>query len=976
MRSKDTLVLEKLYSKIVTEKFYSYDPPQDKKTLMYDFYVINYLQFLLSLPSQGFRDLPDDISESIKTAAQKLYPYLKKELLDAVFFSVCAEFRHFSDYSENYQRIENMYGDNENITKFFNLYDRYRKFYKKGSKEQEELTKIFGVEKPSAKDRPPEIEKKEGLAERVTSYKAVNYALEQTGMSRSFFVSLARDCYIKLIWSSSYGGDAWCGICKGWLLLDAAEKMESTSSVSAKAPEAEVKGKGEESEYYKQKAERTKKAEAPAETKQLDVPAAIDHIYDLQHNTDTVFNKLRSYYKGGYGWIEQALTDKANVKSYYELLKKTSGTIRALAPRILYNKLGQTWEDYTKNKTPDSNSSIPKIKSKGKKCGDILSYQNTVSKSEEKEKPDEGNFEMKPAGSYKTTKDMREEYKWSNMDILSLVDLAKDSGSNNYTFNKDENDYVGVKAVLGGGKLSDGSILPKDKINFEIIDNTSNGKVYMQKTFDADDVKNNTVTIRVWLNMSLALLYHDILNNPKTKTKKDKLSSKRFDAEALKIVLLMPQGELWKIGEKYVVGKIDTDIGIDLFVSVIDDTSVGGLRSLGGSDTLWHISKQKLKGGLSLDEQNAFIKWVNDTIAEHEAKGKGKKGFPNVPNDPDKHPQGVYATKDDVMYLVDILTPGASYTLKDGYSIKWRNDGDKIAIHITGPHGLVDIIYDEDPQSSTGELAKMINNFIKKDIEAWKIPPKNKPSSSASGILNQGVYVTGSDIDSLLKKSQNESMELKDGFHVSYWKSTAVPSQKGMLQFRVFKELKDGDFKLIHNMTDTKKGNSAVATEINNAIKEYIKENPTSNPSVGFSPTGYKQEEQEEEEPEYSFDEEEDIEDDYINVKGLKFVFYSGKLDLGDGYMAIVGPKINGSTSTPDPFKMLEVKKDKKVIFSDRLYESDVEDKFQKVKSMAETINKKIKEEKGDIDSEHSMSDMDSDPPTNESFKGFFFRTV
>ena len=48
---------------------------------------------------------------------------------------------------------------------------------------------------------------------------------------------------------------------------------------------------------------------------------------------------------------------------------------------------------------------------------------------------------------------------------------------------------------------------------------------------------------------------------------------------------------------------------------------------------------------------------------------------------------------------------------------------------------------------------------------------------------------------------------------------------------------------------------------------------------------------------------------------------------------------------TPDPFKILEIKKGKKVIFSDRLYESHVEDNFQKLKSMAETINDKIKED-------------------------------
>jgi hypothetical protein len=939
MRSKDTLVLGKLYSKVLTEKFYSYDPPQDKKTLMYDFYVINYLQFLLSLPSQGFRDLPDDIVESVKTAAQKLYPYLKKELLDAVFFSICAEFRHFSDYSENYQRIENMYGDNENITKFFNLYDRYRKFYKKGSKEQEELTKIFGVEKPSAQNRPPEIEKKEGLAERVTSYKAVNYALEQTGMGRSFFVSLARDCYIKLIWSSSYGGDAWCGICKGWLLLDAAEKMESTASVSAKAPEAEVKGKGEESEYYKQKAERTKKAEAPAETKQLDVPAAIDHIYDLQHNTDTVFNKLRSYYKGGYGWIEQALTDKANVKSYYELLKKTSGTIRALAPRILYNKLGQTWEDYTKNKTPDSNSSIPKIKSKETKCGDIPRYQETRNSKPEKDPFDQGNFPMTPAKKDKV------EYK----DIVELY--GKPQGTplkvkNHY--------YISFLWNGKGGK------------NLKLYDSSKSQIVDILQNADKGTQSNTPLAIANWVNDTIEK--YEEKNNPdsssKTNTQSDQDGSltdevfTKFLEKNYKTV-----GATLPIGE-FVIKVFNISGGsVGLAVEKENEPYSQG----GESFQKWLLLP------LSPKEISSFVKRVNDFIK--------KKTESNVKKD------NVYITPEDLMYVLDVMGSRTPYQLKDKYTIAWEeypNDPAYTNIYIVNPQGeTIHKIKEEDPKTQTKELAKMINNYIKVDVAKGTLTKKGliSPSSSASGILNQGVYVTGNDIKDLLKLPQQQYMKLKDGYHISYWKSSAVPSQEDFVQFRVWK-LKDGDNKLIHNMTGYKFENGTinydnVASNINEAIKEDKKQNQSSKPydptkapsympSVGFSPTGYKQEEQEEE-PEYSFDEEEDIEDGYINVKALKFVFYSGKLDLGDGYMATVGPKINGPSKPSDPFKILEIKKGKKVIFSDRLYESHVEDNFQKVKAMAETINNKIKEEEGD---------MDSDPPIKESFKGFFFRTV
>ena len=333
MRDKDTVILENLYSNLFQEKFYDYNIPQDKKTLMYDFYVINYLEYLLTLPSKGFRDLPDDIVESVKNMADNLYPYLKTELLDAVFFAICAEFRHFDSNSyrgENTRRIEQ---SNDTVKDFFKNFMKYYKFHMKGVKDQEELSKVFGVRKPSTQKRPPQVEKT-NEASRLLSYKAVNYALEKTGLSRRNFVEIANDAFKKMKWNSSYGGDAWSGICRGWLALDSAEKMSTQSAVAPQRDEGSKKSKKETAQ-------------------EITIPTAIDHIYDLQHNTDTVFNKLKAYYKGGYGWIKDALDNKANVKSYYELLSKASGTVRTIAPKVLYNKMGETWQSYLKKHKPD-----------------------------------------------------------------------------------------------------------------------------------------------------------------------------------------------------------------------------------------------------------------------------------------------------------------------------------------------------------------------------------------------------------------------------------------------------------------------------------------------------------------------------------------------------------------------------------------------------------------------------------------------
>ena len=45
-------------------------------------------------------------------------------------------------------------------------------------------------------------------------------------------------------------------------------------------------------------------------------------MYHQQHNTDTMFNKLGSYYKNGYGWLKRALDFKADVKDNWQRIDK------------------------------------------------------------------------------------------------------------------------------------------------------------------------------------------------------------------------------------------------------------------------------------------------------------------------------------------------------------------------------------------------------------------------------------------------------------------------------------------------------------------------------------------------------------------------------------------------------------------------------------------------------------------------------
>ena len=89
-------------------------------------------------------------------------------------------------------------------------------------------------------------------------------------------------------WENEFGGDAWLKIAKGLRqVLTAKEKKLGDKIVT------------------------------------------IDHVYDLQHNNATVFNKVKQYYKyGGHEWLAHALDKKRDVTEPHELIKHVSGPLK------------------------------------------------------------------------------------------------------------------------------------------------------------------------------------------------------------------------------------------------------------------------------------------------------------------------------------------------------------------------------------------------------------------------------------------------------------------------------------------------------------------------------------------------------------------------------------------------------------------------------------------------------------------------
>jgi hypothetical protein len=128
--------------------------------------------------------------------------------------------------------------------------------------------------------------------------------LSQNNIPTARYIRLCHKLFGKdFEWNMYYGQGPWQSICEGWLRL--AESLKGSSE--------EV--------------------------------IAIDHIFDLEHNNGSVFDKLTKYTKdGSVDWLEDILDHKATVMDIYQLLNNCSGSVRSLAVRVLKERYGKTKE--------------------------------------------------------------------------------------------------------------------------------------------------------------------------------------------------------------------------------------------------------------------------------------------------------------------------------------------------------------------------------------------------------------------------------------------------------------------------------------------------------------------------------------------------------------------------------------------------------------------------------------------------------
>ena len=258
---------------------FTYKLPKDPELILYDFY------FLTSFGKEiAGRNM--NANYAIQEASDMAVDMLHVHMKDAVFYAVCAEIRHLFDYYTLDGVDKRISKDQlEFLQEYFKEYSMLNNIqYKAG---------YLGIDyliKASERDR--KILSQESTGNRMASYKAVKAVMKRLNWNKSKFAIFAEDVFNSAGWGSSYGGKPWAGIAEALYKLERAGKKS-------------------------------------------DKIIWIDHAYDLQHNTDTVFNKLKLYYKdGGYGWIKKALDWKRDVMEIKSFYNKISTQLRPMVAYI------------------------------------------------------------------------------------------------------------------------------------------------------------------------------------------------------------------------------------------------------------------------------------------------------------------------------------------------------------------------------------------------------------------------------------------------------------------------------------------------------------------------------------------------------------------------------------------------------------------------------------------------------------------
>ena len=369
---------------LIEEKVYSYNIPKDKELMMYDFYLMTYVDSLIKegktepgpkLNAFGETETTPTLAMGVKPSTMESFnhiktqivDYLKPELLESAFYSIACEFRHCWDNNDA-KKIAEVF-PNEIDQQIFEYYIYYF------SSLNAQLNMANNDAKETLKKRKEKYKKESGeekvnSEEYFHSYMAAKKVCKKLNISPYKFVEVAAKAFNKFHGRSSdhreEDQEEYNKQVEQWDVY--MKKYEQAKKEWESGKDLHHMTYKREMQLFKRYGIQPTKEKpvinqfpdppdkpTPSErsTKQLawsgnyggrpwhNIAVAylklfnaksefekilyIDNIYHQQHNTGTVFNKLQKYYKStnSYGWILDALNFKANAKNNWERIKKT-----------------------------------------------------------------------------------------------------------------------------------------------------------------------------------------------------------------------------------------------------------------------------------------------------------------------------------------------------------------------------------------------------------------------------------------------------------------------------------------------------------------------------------------------------------------------------------------------------------------------------------------------------------------------------
>jgi len=289
---------------------FGYKPPTDPEKLLYDFYFM--VGYLL-----GVRKDDPILDYVFKEATSLCVNNLREHMLKALKWSLSAEFRNI--FSNAYLKIDRMEDDLKVFLK------EYREAFSKYSDEvlqdftPDRLDTKYQQNQDTFGDKSlfdqDEHSYKE-LGGRNDTYADSFFALQKVqkiqGLTEEDIAKWFIRCFDpdsdSIRWKSSYGGQAWQTIAKAYLSLLLADTM----------------------------------------AKKI---AYIDHAYDLQHNTGSVFTKVQAYTSSekAYRWLSNALEWKKHQTDLRGFYDKVSGSLQPVVAWVAKNeRKAGTMEDFGK----------------------------------------------------------------------------------------------------------------------------------------------------------------------------------------------------------------------------------------------------------------------------------------------------------------------------------------------------------------------------------------------------------------------------------------------------------------------------------------------------------------------------------------------------------------------------------------------------------------------------------------------------